>query len=158
MMMPTITAFVLAAFAGYAGSWFLGMHEGNFALLLFMATVVSGIYWVLEKLIFLPRRRAAATALQTVETERRQELQRMGIEQVDVDLAQARDQVKFLEHEADPVPAPLVARGLAQCRQLDLAPANHARLGPLQAREHMEQGGLAAARGQIGRASCRERV
>ena len=56
MMMPTITAFVLAAFAGYAGSWFLGMHEGNFALLLFMATVVSGIYWVLEKLIFLPQR------------------------------------------------------------------------------------------------------
>jgi signal peptidase I len=93
MMMPTITAFVLAAFAGYAGSWFMGMHEGNFALLLFMATVVSGIYWVLEKLIFLPKRRAAAMALQTHETERRQELQRMGIEQVDIDLAQARDQV-----------------------------------------------------------------
>ena len=93
MMMPTITAFVLAAFAGYAGSWFMGMHEGNFALLLFMATVVSGIYWVLEKLIFLPQRRAAAATLQAHEAERRQELQRMGIEQVDVDLAQARDQV-----------------------------------------------------------------
>jgi signal peptidase I len=88
--MPTITAFVLAAFAGYAGSWFMGMHEGNFALLLFMATLVSGIYWVLEKVIFLPRRIAAAQALEVQERQRRDELQRMGIEKVDIDLAQAR--------------------------------------------------------------------
>lgn len=93
MMMPTITAFVLAAFASYAGAWFLGMHEGNFALLLFMATVVSGIYWVLEKWLFLPRRIAAARALDAQENARRDELQRMGIAKVDVDLSQARQEV-----------------------------------------------------------------
>ena len=93
MMMPTITAFVLAAFVGYAGSWFMGMHEGNFALLLFMATVVSGVYWVLEQWIFLPRRRSTAAALQAQETQRHQDLQRLGIDQVDVDLTQAREEV-----------------------------------------------------------------
>ncbi len=90
--MPTITAFVLAAFASYAGSWFLGMHEGNFALLLFMATVVSGIYWVLEKWVFLPRRITAAQALEAQAHSRREELQRMGIQKVDIDLTQARQE------------------------------------------------------------------
>ncbi len=93
MMMPTITAFVLAAFAGYAGSWFMGMHEGNFALLLFMATVVSGIYWVLEKLLFLPRREEAARALEQQEQQRLAELDRLGIQKVDLDLSQARQDV-----------------------------------------------------------------
>ena len=36
--MPTLTAAVLAAFVGYAFSWYIGLIEGNFALLLFMAT------------------------------------------------------------------------------------------------------------------------
>ncbi len=36
--MPFLTAAVLAAFAGYAGAWYLGYVEGNFALLLFLAT------------------------------------------------------------------------------------------------------------------------
>ena len=69
------------------------MHEGNFALLLFMATVVSGVYWVLEQWIFLPRRRSTAAALQAQETQRHQDLQRLGIDQVDVDLTQAREEV-----------------------------------------------------------------
>ncbi len=42
--MATLTAFVLAAFVGYAGFWYVGMIEGIFALLMFMATVVTGIY------------------------------------------------------------------------------------------------------------------
>jgi signal peptidase I len=33
--MPYLTSLVLAAFVGYAGSWYLGLIEGNFALLLF---------------------------------------------------------------------------------------------------------------------------
>ena len=44
--MPILTAAVLAAFAGYAGAWYLGLVDGNFALLLFLATVVTGLYWV----------------------------------------------------------------------------------------------------------------
>ena len=31
--------------------------EGNFALLLFLATVVTGLYWLAERLYFLPQRR-----------------------------------------------------------------------------------------------------
>ena len=44
--MQVLTSLILAAFAAYAGAWYLGKFEGNFALLLFMATVVTGVYWV----------------------------------------------------------------------------------------------------------------
>ena len=54
--MPIITAFVLAAFVSYAGAWYLGMYDGNFALLLFTATVVTGLYWLAERFYFLPQR------------------------------------------------------------------------------------------------------
>ncbi|HEY0663338.1 MAG TPA: hypothetical protein VGD18_01900, partial [Thiobacillaceae bacterium] len=62
--MPFLTAAVLAAFVGYAGAWYFEMVEGNFALLLFLATVVTGLYGLAERLWFLPRRRAAAAALE----------------------------------------------------------------------------------------------
>ena len=58
--MSGVTAVVLGLFVGYAGAWYLGLVEGNFALLLFMATVVTGVYWVAERLVFLPQRRRAA--------------------------------------------------------------------------------------------------
>ncbi|NDD13996.1 MAG: signal peptidase I, partial [Betaproteobacteria bacterium] len=35
--MQVLTAFVLAAFVAYAGSWYAGVVEGNFALMLLMA-------------------------------------------------------------------------------------------------------------------------
>lgn len=60
--MPYLTGFVLAIFVAYIGSWFLGVVEGNMALLLFAATIVCGLYWIAEKLYFLPRRRAALLA------------------------------------------------------------------------------------------------
>jgi signal peptidase I len=66
--MPTFTAIILAAFVGYALGWYRGMIEGNFALLLFMATVVSGLYWLAEKFYFLPRRKAAAQSLLNAES------------------------------------------------------------------------------------------
>jgi signal peptidase I len=62
--MPFLTAAVLAAFVGYAGAWYFEMVEGNFALLLFLATLVTGLYWVAERLWYLPRRRRAATHLE----------------------------------------------------------------------------------------------
>jgi signal peptidase I len=62
-MMPLLTAAVLAAFVGYAGAWYLGVLEGNFALLLLMATVVTGLYWLAERLHFLTWRRADTAAL-----------------------------------------------------------------------------------------------
>ena len=60
-VMGMITAVILAAFVAYAGAWYTGVVEGNFAVLLMLATVVTGVYWVIEKLVFLPRRRRAAS-------------------------------------------------------------------------------------------------
>ncbi len=91
--MSSLTAIVLAAFAGYIGAWYLGALEGNFALLLFLATVVSGVYWVLERAIFLPRRVKAAEDIERRETARQEELQKMGLTPSSVDLLQAREEV-----------------------------------------------------------------
>jgi signal peptidase I len=92
--MPTITAAVLAAFAGYAVAWYLGMVEGNFALLLFLATLVTGLYWVAERAYFLPHRRRAADALEAHAEQRHGQLAAQGITQVDnVDIAQGRQRL-----------------------------------------------------------------
>src|ERR1035437_6091521 len=61
--MQVLTAFILAAFVGYGASWYFGVIDGNFALLLFMATVVTGIYWLAERFYFLPQRLSVATKL-----------------------------------------------------------------------------------------------
>jgi signal peptidase I len=91
--MQTITAAVLAAFVGYIGAWYTGAIEGNFALLLFLATVVTGAYWLAERFYFLPQRRRAAQALLDADTQRRAELDRMGIQKVDGDVAEARERL-----------------------------------------------------------------
>ncbi|MDF1484362.1 signal peptidase I [Ramlibacter sp. H39-3-26] len=81
--MQILTSLVLAAFAGYIGAWYLGAIEGNFALLLLLATVVTGAYWLAERFYFLPRRRRAAQAVEDATAQRRAELDRMGIQKVD---------------------------------------------------------------------------
>ncbi len=92
--MQGLTAAVLAAFAGYAGAWYMGMIEGNFALLLFLATVVTGVYWLAERFWFLPQRRAVAARMEADLAARRASLAAQGITQVDtVDLSAARDKV-----------------------------------------------------------------
>ena len=40
--MPALTAFILAALAGYCVAWYAGYIEGNFPLLLLVATVITG--------------------------------------------------------------------------------------------------------------------
>jgi signal peptidase I len=77
--MPILTSFILAAFVGYAGSWYMGLVEGNFALLLLLATVVTGIYWVAERFHFLPQRQKAVAALEAQALQRQTELSKMGI-------------------------------------------------------------------------------
>jgi signal peptidase I len=67
--------------------------EGNFALLLFLATVVTGAYWLAERFYFLPRRQQAAARLEAEAIQRRAELDKLGIKQVDVDVAQAREKL-----------------------------------------------------------------
>ena len=68
--MQFLTSIVLSAFVGYSAAWYLGFVEGNFALLLFMATVVTGIYWLAERFYFLPQRQQAAARLQAEAVKR----------------------------------------------------------------------------------------
>ncbi len=88
--MQAITSAVLASFVLYAGSWYFGVIDGNFALLLFMASVVTGIYWLAERFYFLPQRMQAAAALEASDAKRREELVKMGINQMDGNIAEAR--------------------------------------------------------------------
>jgi signal peptidase I len=89
-MMQIITGIILALFGGYGAAWYLGWVEGNFALLLFMATVVTGLYWLAERFYFLPRRRQSAAMLEEEAIRRRADLAKMGIQQVDGDITEAK--------------------------------------------------------------------
>ncbi|WP_370869725.1 signal peptidase I [Polaromonas sp.] len=91
--MSTLTALVLAVFVGYGGAWYLGMVEGNFSLLLFLATVVTGLYWLAEKFYFWPQRRQAAARLESQRVERHAQLAAQGITQVDSDMHDAHAKV-----------------------------------------------------------------
>lgn len=91
--MQVLTSLILAAFAAYAGGWYFGRIEGNFALLLFSATVVTGLYWVAERFYFLPRREKAAAELAEHAARRRAELDKMGLRQEEDDTAQARQRL-----------------------------------------------------------------
>ncbi|MDB5859361.1 MAG: signal peptidase Serine peptidase [Ramlibacter sp.] len=91
--MPFLTAAVLAAFVGYAGAWYFELVEGNFALLLFLATLVTGLYWLAERLWYLPRRRRAAEALEASASARNARLASQGIAPVDPQLAEARQKI-----------------------------------------------------------------
>src|SRR6218665_3249513 len=64
--MQVFTALVLAAFAAYAGAWYIGSIESNFALLVSLATATPGAFWLAEQCYFLPCRRRAAQALPDV--------------------------------------------------------------------------------------------
>ena len=92
--MQILTSLVLAAFVAYASSWYFGLQEGNFALLLFMATVVTGVYWLAERFYFLPQRQKAANNLQVQTDQLRTNLNQQGITKVDnVDLDNAKAQL-----------------------------------------------------------------
>ncbi len=88
--MSSITSVVLAMFVGYGAAWYLGAVEGNFSVLLFLAAVVTGVYWVAERLYFLPQRRKAVAALDSASAQRRDELGRRGISAVDDNTAEAK--------------------------------------------------------------------
>jgi len=92
-VMSSITAVLLAGFVGYGAAWYFGMVEGNFSLLLFLAAVVTGIYWLAERLYFLPQRRKAVAALDANTVQRKAELAKMGISQVDDNTAEAKSRL-----------------------------------------------------------------
>ena len=89
-LMSSITAVVLAVFVGYGAAWYFGLVEGNFSLLLFLATVVTGIYWVAERYYFLPQRHREVVALEENMAKRQAELAKMGITQIDTDTGEAK--------------------------------------------------------------------
>ncbi|MEY4756570.1 MAG: signal peptidase [Pseudomonadota bacterium] len=91
--MQFLTSLVLAAFVGYAGAWYFGFFEGNFALLLFMASLVTGLYWLAELFYFLPKRKQAAAQLEQEAQSRQEALSKLGVSPVETDLAQARDKL-----------------------------------------------------------------
>ena len=88
--MQALTSLILAAFVAYIGAWYVGMVEGNFALLLFLATLVTGIYWLAERFYFLPQRQHAAAALEAQTLKRNEELSKLGISQVDGNVTEAK--------------------------------------------------------------------
>eukprot|EP01030_Chromulinospumella_sphaerica_P034688 gene34688-biopygen22117 len=92
--MQAFTAAVLAAFVAYGASWYFGLVDGNFALLLFLASVVTGAYWLAERFYFLPQRQRAVAELEAQDAKRREGLANMGITQVDGDIQEAK--VKLL--------------------------------------------------------------
>lgn len=79
MSMQVITACILGAFATYIGSWYLGYIEGNFALLLFIASSVTGVYWLGERFIFLPQRKRMLESTITQAKDREAQLRTLGI-------------------------------------------------------------------------------
>ena len=88
--MEVLTSVILTAFVAYVGAWYFGMVEGNFALLLFLATVVTGIFWLAERFYFWPRRQQQAAALEAQARKRHEELGKLGIARVDGDVTQAK--------------------------------------------------------------------
>lgn len=92
--MQAFTAAVLAAFVAYGASWYFGLVDGNFALLLFIASVVTGLYWLAERFYFLPQRQRAVVELEAQDAKRREGLAKIGIAQVDGDIQETK--VKLL--------------------------------------------------------------
>lgn len=91
--MGSITGVVLAAFLAYGAAWYSGAVEGNFSLLLFLATAVTGVYWVAERLVFLPQRRRAAQRLLAEHDQRKAALEKQGFSQIEGDIESARQKV-----------------------------------------------------------------
>jgi len=91
--MSALTAVLYGALIVYLGGWYLDLWFGNFALLLFILSVVTGLYWVAERWRFKPRREAAARTLETQDAARRAELSKLGIDKVDGDIAAACEQL-----------------------------------------------------------------
>jgi signal peptidase I len=91
--MSSLTALVLGAFATYVAAFLTGRIEGNFALMLMVATVITGLYWLAEKLVFLPQRRRAADRLVAAGQDREAALRQQGFEADASALAPAREKI-----------------------------------------------------------------
>ena len=91
--MSSLTAALYGALIVYLGGWFLGFWTGNFSLLLFILALVTLVFWLAEHLRFKPAREAAAIELEKQDAVRRAGLAKMGIDNVDGNLTEARERL-----------------------------------------------------------------
>ena len=91
--MSALTGILYAALVGYLGGWYFGYWGGNFALLLFILTVVTLAYWLAERFHFKPVREKAAATLAEQDAARRASLAAQGIQRVDGDVTEARERL-----------------------------------------------------------------
>ncbi len=91
--MQFLTGVFLAGVLGYVVGWYFGAIEGNFELLLFVVSVVTGLYWLAERYHFAPKREQAAQQLETGAAARRADLRAKGIEKFDVDVSDAKERL-----------------------------------------------------------------
>ena len=91
--MSTLTALVLGAFATYVAAFVTGRIEGNFALMLMVATAITGLYWIAEKLVFLPQRKQEAQRLEEASQGREAALRQQGFEADASALVPAREKL-----------------------------------------------------------------
>jgi signal peptidase I len=89
--MGSLTGVLYAFLAVYLGGWYLGKWSGNFSLLLFILSLVTFAYWLVERFHFAPARVRSAQALEAQDRQRREKLAQQGIAKVDGDIAQARE-------------------------------------------------------------------
>ena len=89
--MAALTGLLYALLVAFLGGWYFGKWSGNFSLLLLILTVVTFAYWLAERLVFAPRRAAAAATLEQQDAARRTRLAEKGITKVDDNVAPARE-------------------------------------------------------------------
>jgi len=75
------------------GRLVLRLLDGQLRAAAVLLTVVTLAFWLAERLRFKPAREAAARNLQAQDSARRAELARQGIQQVDGDVAEARERL-----------------------------------------------------------------
>jgi len=92
-MFPQLTSMLLLALAVVVGLMVKGVIATNFALMLLVLTVITGLYWLGERFYFRPQRQRAAAALEEQHRQRRQQLAQQGIDKVDGDISEARQKL-----------------------------------------------------------------
>ncbi len=78
-ILSTVTWVLLVLFILYAAMWFVGRVQGNLSLVLLITVLVTGVYWVLEKTMFLPARKQTARTLHETWQAQEQHAQALGV-------------------------------------------------------------------------------
>jgi signal peptidase I len=91
--MSKLTGVLYGCLIAFLGGWFLGEWSGNFSALLLVLTLVTMVYWLLERYHFAPKRLAAVESLEAQAVARRQQLADQGITRVDEDFSPARERL-----------------------------------------------------------------